>query len=379
LKIQDFASGEDACSYEVPSHLTNVQKKSLQRKPARTSEEEWDARRSGAAPRNEVQGTGASPSLRPPTLFDTRQISTERKRRSIPLGQLAASATNVEIPIPTEASSGNGRSNPDSNNSTEVQVFPDYSSFTDGSTRPDLALMTDLPMSLSNSPSQTKEKPITTHDLKACQRLDNNVSPMPDHTPLASHDLRSCQRLDDNVSPTPDHTPLALHDLRSCQRLDDIASPASDLATDRALEAPNLLSITNQNHSLAASKMPPALDKFVTPQVNGISAVPIDVTSLAPPPNDPLPNVTKKKRAKLKAKAKAKKTAIQAQKTARFVRRCIMRKSILSIILGRQLAGPVVDLIKLIAAGKSVGDIKGGLTVSHIPCQSQSSTTLMRV
>jgi hypothetical protein len=79
------------------------------------------------------------------------------------------------------------------------------------------------------------------------------------------------------------------------------------------------------------------------PQMPVMPGLPIDATGLASIPATPAPNLNKKQKIK-----------VRGQKAVRKGRRLVMRKSVLSILLGRQLAGPTVEVLKLISKGGSV-------------------------
>ena len=78
------------------------------------------------------------------------------------------------------------------------------------------------------------------------------------------------------------------------------------------------------------------------PPIPVVPGVPVDVTGEAPIPATPAPNLNK-----------AQKMKVKSQKAIRKARRIVLRKSVLSVLLGRQLAGPTVDALKLTSKRES--------------------------
>jgi hypothetical protein len=81
--------------------------------------------------------------------------------------------------------------------------------------------------------------------------------------------------------------------------------------------------------------------------------LPVDATGLADIPATPAPNLNKKQKLKVKA-----------QKTIRKGRCLVMRKSVMTVLLGRQLASPTVDVLKLISKS---GEGAVGAATSAVP------------
>lgn len=88
------------------------------------------------------------------------------------------------------------------------------------------------------------------------------------------------------------------------------------------------------------SAIPEAPSIPAIPEVPAVPGVPTDITGLAPVPATP--QKRRGKRAKVKEMGK---------KVVRKSRKLILRKKILTIPLGRHLAGPVADLLRSAAAG----------------------------
>jgi hypothetical protein len=80
-----------------------------------------------------------------------------------------------------------------------------------------------------------------------------------------------------------------------------------------------------------------------------IPGIPIDQTGRITAPLTPEPNITKKEKARIQAlKVKSK-----SQKTMRYTRKIVLRRSVLSIALGRQLADVTYNSLKIIASARS--------------------------
>jgi hypothetical protein len=75
--------------------------------------------------------------------------------------------------------------------------------------------------------------------------------------------------------------------------------------------------------------------------------LPLDQTGMAPVPATPEPNSGLKERKK------------KVQKVMRYGRRIVLRKKVLSMVLGRTLAGPTVVALKLISKGEPVEILSG--------------------
>lgn len=87
-----------------------------------------------------------------------------------------------------------------------------------------------------------------------------------------------------------------------------------------------------------------------------IPGVPTDQTGFITAPSTPQPSLTKKQKARMNAiKAKSK-----GQTTIRYTRKIVLRKSILSIVLGRQLADTTCRSLKLIASAGSAAALVTG-------------------
>lgn len=85
-----------------------------------------------------------------------------------------------------------------------------------------------------------------------------------------------------------------------------------------------------------------ATDPPGVPTDSNTPGVPVDATGLASEPATPASNLTPKQ-----------KMRVGGRKAIRTLRRIILRKFILAIMLGRRLADPTYDLLKLIAKGGS--------------------------
>lgn len=90
------------------------------------------------------------------------------------------------------------------------------------------------------------------------------------------------------------------------------------------------------------------------PPIPCVPGVPIDATGHAPAPDTPRQNLSKRQKIKVKG-----------QKAIRKGRRVVLRKSVLTVVLGRQLAGPTKNLLNVISKGGSVavGDATGAAPV----------------
>lgn len=86
-----------------------------------------------------------------------------------------------------------------------------------------------------------------------------------------------------------------------------------------------------------------------------IPGLPVDATGLASIPATPAPSLNKKQKLKVKG-----------QKALRKGRCIVMRKSVLSILLGRQAAGPTVNVLKLISKGGS-GAVGAATSATPVP------------
>ncbi len=76
------------------------------------------------------------------------------------------------------------------------------------------------------------------------------------------------------------------------------------------------------------------------PQISTIPGLPVDATGLASAPTMPASNLNKKQKMKVKG-----------QKAIRKGRRLVMRKSVLTVLLGRQVAGLTIGLLRIVSRG----------------------------
>lgn len=89
-----------------------------------------------------------------------------------------------------------------------------------------------------------------------------------------------------------------------------------------------------------------------------IPNIPTDVTGQLPAPGTP--NTDDKS-------SKGKKVILKGKKAIRRGRRIILRKPVLSIVIGRQLAGPVADAIKLISKDLPIGPVADAAGAAPVP------------
>jgi len=86
------------------------------------------------------------------------------------------------------------------------------------------------------------------------------------------------------------------------------------------------------------------ISELPTPEIAGrASSLPMDVAGQLAVPALPSFRASKRNRAKAKG-----------QKVVRRGRKIVLRKSVLSLVLGRQLAGPTIDALKVISRGQTI-------------------------
>jgi hypothetical protein len=81
----------------------------------------------------------------------------------------------------------------------------------------------------------------------------------------------------------------------------------------------------------------------------------VDATGVAPIPATPRSNLNKGQKMK-----------VRTQKAIRKTRRVVLRKSVLFVLLGRQVASPAVDALKLISKRGS-GTVDAAISTSLVP------------
>lgn len=147
-------------------------------------------------------------------------------------------------------------------------------------------------------------------------------------------------------------------DTKSPLKIEGLATiiPEPPIANNRllssALENIPIVDGNSLKHKLPAAPDIPAIPAIPAPAetpglpglppVPAMPGLPVDATGLASTPVTPAPNLNKKQKFKVKG-----------QKAIRKGRRIVMRKPVLSILLGRQVAGTTVDLLRLVSKGGS--------------------------
>lgn len=111
---------------------------------------------------------------------------------------------------------------------------------------------------------------------------------------------------------------------------------------------------------LRAQEVPKGSRHQDIPAIQSSSMLPIDTTGFAIEPSIPVLNQTKKHKLKIKAK-----------KVVRYARRLALRKPVLTLVLGKQLAGPTQIALKMASRLESAGSealtAAEPVTASNVP------------